>query len=208
MKGATRAIRTRAIRVPEGIGAHRYGERWNEAENGFLRENYQQGVTNAQLAALMGVSRRALMDRAVRLGLMKRTDARRWSAGEEERLVALVGRVTAGQAALELGRSVRAVRQKASRLRVFWEDHDGWYSAKEVSRVLGGDDVWVARRIRSGALPAEKTGPRSRDAWRVREKDLRDFLRRYPHELEGRDVDLVQIVQILAGLDYPEGGRG
>ena len=29
---------------------------------------------------------------------------------------------------------------------------------------------------------------------------LGEFLRRYPHDLNGRNVDLVQVVEIIAGL--------
>ena len=43
--------------------------------------------------------------------------------------------------------------------------------------------------------------------WRIGEQDLREFLRRRPHAPSGRNVDLVQIVQILAGLDHGGGGQ-
>ena len=36
--------------------------------------------------------------------------------------------------------------------------------------------------------------------WHIAEKDLRAYIRRYPEELNGRNVDLIAIVEILAGI--------
>ena len=39
------------------------------------------------------------------------------------------------------------------------------------------------------------------------EKNLRQFIRRYPHELNGRNVDLVHLFNILTGLEPIKGGK-
>ena len=182
----------------------RRGTPWSEAQEEFLRRNYQ-GVNYRDLAALMGTTERAVACKINRLGLTEKKDAQRWTPEEDDRLRDLVGRKDVATAARETGRSIRAVRVRASQLRISWRDHDGWYDVGEASRILGADEHWIVRRIQSGTLRGRNTGkPGARHNWRVRETDLRAFLRRYPHELVGRDVDLVKIVEILAGLDYPE----
>lgn len=37
-------------------------------------------------------------------------------------------------------------------------------------------------------------------AWHIEEKTIRDFLRRYPEELNARNVDMIMVVDILAGV--------
>ncbi len=93
---------------------------------------------------------------------------------------------------------------------------DGWYTKKEVCEILGCEHKWLQRRIESGALIAswhsEVKPQKSGGAlWEIRDKDLRAFIRKYPEELNGRNVDMIQIVELLCGLDnnhHEEGERG
>ena len=105
------------------------------------------------------------------------------------------------QVAKMLGRTVTSVKARAGRIGASWRDRDGWYTAQEVSEILGFGPHWVKDRISRGMLTANQTGGREQGVWRIQQKDLRDFIRRYPHELIGRNLDVVQVVEILVGVD-------
>ena len=75
--------------------------------------------------------------------------------------------------------------------------------------MLGASQPWVRRRIENGSLRAtqhyEGRRPQARGKpVHIEERDLRQFIRSHPQDLNGRNVDMVQIVQILSGLAYPE----
>ena len=93
----------------------------------------------------------------------------------------------------------------SKRLGVSRRIRNGWFTKAEVCKILGMDHKWVQRRIDSGALvasyhyehrPTHKGG----SAWHIEEKTIRDFLRRYPEELNARNVDMIMVVDILAGV--------
>ena len=185
---------------------------WTEEDRETMRRDFRPGRNNAELAARMGRSLTAVKSQATKMGLCRPSrQPNRWTPQEDDRLRDMVGRLNDERCALALGRGVNSVRIRAKRLGLSWQDHDGWYNATEVARILGVDRHWVLLRIKQGTLRASPFGnrePQQRGmaCWRIGEQDLRGFLRRYPHELSGRNVDLVQIVQILAGLDYGGGG--
>ena len=179
---------------------------WKPQEIETLQHEWRPGENNDFLAAKLGRSRNSIKGKAGNLGLTRRRGFRLWTAQEDEQLRELVGRMPDHQVARKMGRSVNAVRVRTQRLGVSWRDRDGWYTAQEAGEIMGVDSHWIASRIREGTLTAtrkqgdEPRGGRQAVIWRIERKALREFLRRYPHELTGRNVDLVQIVEILAGL--------
>ena len=186
--------------------AVRTNHRWTEEEREVVRRDYRQThKSRRELAAKLGVTEYAVAGQVSRMGLGKRTDRRPWTPEEDERLRELIPQKSATRIAKILHRSINAVTVRAKRLRESQRVRDGWYTKREVSEILGMDHKWVQRRIDAGRLKAtwhHGRQPRQNGggSWHIEEKDLKRFIRRYPHELNGRNVDLVQVVGILAGI--------
>lgn len=106
--------------------------------------------------------------------------------------------------AKNLHRSVNAVAGRIQRLGLRHRYRDGWYTKTEVCEILGVDQHWVQRRIDAGVLRAtyhngERPGKGGMRMWHIAEKELRGFVIQYPQELNGRNVDIVQLVDVLVG---------
>lgn len=79
-----------------------------------------------------------------------------------------------------------------------------WYTKKEVCEILGVGHKRVQSWIDDGQLKASwhherKPSKHGLGAWHIEARDLKAFIRRYPEEI-GRNVDMIQIVEILVGL--------
>lgn len=131
-----------------------------------------------------------------------------WTPEEEERLAQLLETRSAADAARILGRGIISVKLKAKRLGVSLRSKYGWYSASDIADVLGIDIHRVVDWIDAGLLPGyyHYGGDRSAKgarSWHIKESDFANFLRRYGHQLRGRNVDLSAVVDILVGRDTP-----
>ena len=190
--------------------AHAKPRRWTEAEDDCLRREYAQ--THASRDNLAGKLERtpaSVGRRCSQLGLTKRIDYRQsWTLEEDEVAREWIGAgKTITQIAKQLNRTEGAIRIHANRYMNMGlrNSRAGWRTKTEVCAVLGVDHKWAQRRIDSGALKAtwhrgvepQKTGQAE---WHITDAALRDFIRRYPDELNGRNVDLPQIVELLAGI--------
>ena len=181
---------------------------WSEEEQGIVRRDYRGNRDSAQLIAIkLGVTTNAVKGQITKLGIALNTNRQHWDSKQDERLRELMGRYAAITIAKKMHRSVNSVVVRAKRLKVHARNRDGWYTKQEVCEILGVDHHWAQRRIDSGALNAtyhngHRPSKFGMAMWHIEEKDLRAFIRRYPQELCGRNVDLMQIVDLLAGLDY------
>jgi len=93
----------------------------------------------------------------------------------------------------------------ATRLQVSRLIREGWFTKREVCEILAHDHKWVQARIDSGALKAtyhygSRPTQKGMSAWHIREHDLVQFIRRYPQELMGCNIDIIMIVELLAGI--------
>ena len=186
----------------EGIRKRPSVHRWTAEEREFLRWEYRKSrVSVQQLAAKLGVTESAVKQQAHYLGLFR--GAVVWTAEEDGLLLELVGRNRPQTIARKLGRSVRAVSMRANKLGLSFRDHYGWYSQKEAASILGVDEHWLKARIDNGTLKARWGGKgRGRNSpRRISRRALRTFIRRYAGELVGRDYDLLELVDVLAGLE-------
>ena len=185
--------------------AHR---NWTQQETEFVRENYGRGYRDEELADRLGRSKAAVRKKAAQMGIQICPDRRKWTQEELHTLRELSASLTHPQIAVKMGRTTDSVKAKAKVMGLSKEMRDGWYTAQDIAEICGVNADWVITRIRAGTIrttdsdgnPASETVG---GTWRVDEKDLRNFLRQYPHELIGRNVDLVNIIDIVAGLDYP-----
>ena len=182
--------------------------RWTEEEKQIVRRDYQgTNASRDEIAARLGVTPYAVAGMVSKLGLAKKTDRRPWNDQEDERLAELVEEHPVWRIAKLMNRSVNSVTVRAVRLRCSRRKRSGWFTKAEVCEILGMDHKWVQKRIDDGRLPASshyggRVQKNGLSAWHIKEKDLRSYLRANAHELNGRNVDLTQVVDILAGLTY------
>ena len=181
--------------------------RWTDEEREIIRRDYQQtSASRRELANRLGVTEPQVAHQIATMGLGKRSDRRPWTPEENSRLLDLIQQKSTGQIAKIMRRTVNAVVVQAKRLNASSRNRAGWYTMREVCEILGKDHHWVSRRIENSSLQATRqNGGTPEDdkgrIWRIEEKNLRQFIRRYPHELNGRNVDLVHLVNILVGLE-------
>ena len=132
-----------------------------------------------------------------------RSARRQWTPDEEDALRSLVETHAIDQTASVLGRSVAAVRVRASLLGLVWRVGAGWRSAGEVADILGVDAAWVTARIDGGELRAAKPygnhpGRPVAELCRISERSLQVFLMGHAHELDASGVDLPRLIGIMA----------
>ena len=182
---------------------------WTQDELDLIRNRFQQKNRSVkELANALRASPPQIVYQASKMGIRKRTDRRPWTSKEDETLRGLMSRNTPSRVAKLMNRSIDSVTVRAKRLGLKRNDRDGWYLLTEVSEILGRDHKWLLKRIENGSLKANRhhgqEKPQAGQRWHVEQKDLKDFIRKYPEELTGRNVDLIQIVEILAGIISPE----
>jgi excisionase family DNA binding protein len=97
-------------------------------------------------------------------------------------------------------RTPRAIYAKASDLGIRLLQRNERYTLNEVSEMLGVWDKTVYMWIKNGKLAATKSGDPTLSHWNITRNDVRKFIIRYPTELTGRNVDMVQIVDILTEI--------
>lgn len=184
----------------------RQNHNWIEDEREIIRRDYRHTHRSRQeLATRLGVTQYAVAGQIAYMGIAKRDDRRPWSPKEKETLTDLIQQYCPRRVALLMHRSINSVVVMSTRLGVSRRIRNGWFTKAEVCQILGMGHKWVQRRINSGALvasyhfehrPTQKGG----SAWHIEEKAIRDFLRRCPEELNGRNVDMIMVVDILAGV--------
>lgn len=134
-------------------------------------------------------------------------DKRRlWSLESERKLEELLSNYTIDQVAEKLHRTRIAIIVKSKKLGISRNVRDGWYTEQEVASILGMDPKSVRRRILAGSLVAvphnsDKLPRKGKSApWHISKENLVRYIRRCPEDLQGRDVDMVLIVDILVGI--------
>jgi len=184
----------------------RQNHKWTDEEREIIRSDYKHTHKSRQeLASRLGVTQYAVAGQIAYMGVARRDDRHLWTPEEKERLADLLQRYCPRRVARLMHRSINSVVVMSKRLGVSRRIRNGWFTKAEVCKILGMDHKWVQRRIDSGALvasyhyehrPTQKGG----SAWHIEEKTIRDFLRRYPEELNARNVDMIMVVDILAGV--------
>lgn len=181
---------------------------WTEEEDLMLRRDIQpEEAARTQLAQHLGVSVYQLKFRAAQLGLLTAMDRGRhfWSVAEDDYLRGEVGRQSPKRMARHLGLSLNAVVVRLKRLGLSRRDRDGWYTAADACAVLGKDHKWLQARIASGALRAtyhhgERPAKGGMRQWHIEAKALREFILQHCEELNGSNVEMVSLVDVLVGI--------
>ncbi len=194
------------------IGGVRPKHRWADEEREIVRLMYRQDNESAKaIAQRLGVSLSAVKGQVQLLGLAKRTGRKNWDNGQDDRLRELLSHYAPCTVARKMGRSINSVVVRANRLGLSRRSREGWYTKREVMEILGVDHKRIQSFIDKGFLKAtwhngHRPNKKGLAMWHIERGDLRKFICRYPQEFNGRNVDLVQMVDVLAGLNYYNAG--
>lgn len=139
----------------------------------------------------------AIRHEASNLGLTK-NKGKIWTTNQEKELINYAGSYTPQQIAFKMKRTLSSIHHKMQDLGLNGRDRIDWYTMGDVCEILGVCDDTFNRWVKSGKLKASFISEKS-TIYQVGLEDLRNFIRRYPLELTGRNVDMSQIVQILSG---------
>ena len=137
--------------------------------------------------------------KAAQIGMTRGKNNIRWTNAQEEELASLLSNYTVRQIAKKLGRSLRSIHQKCNELRLSTRQRSDWYVMTEVCEIFGVVDDTVMRWINSNKLKASHFGD---NMWKIEKEQLKKFIRRYPSEINGRSTDIMQLVEILCGIEY------
>ena len=185
-------------------GQQRTGRRWAQEEIDLIRRGYRHyRNSRLELARALDATPSQISYQINKMGIRKPSARRPWTNEEDEVLIRLMPTKTAISIARRMNRTINAVTARSTRLGINRRDRDGWYTLLETCEILGREHAWLTKRIEKGSLKATRRNPGS-NHWHIKRNDLRDFIRKYPEELVGRNVDLVQMVEILSGIVSPE----
>jgi len=177
--------------------------KWTDAERDIVRRDYNGMNQSADdIAQRLGVTRCAVKGQVQKLGLAMQKSPP-WTPKELELLAEFIHRYSVIGVARRLHRSPNSVKVKATRLKLQLRARDDWFTKKEASEILGVGHKKVQFWIDNGALIAtwhNGTKPQKNGMamWHIELKDLRKFIVNHSEELLGRNVDIQQIVWIVA----------
>lgn len=195
------------------MGRARANHEWTDEERDIIRRDYTHTrQSRRELAYRLNVTEFGVAGQIAIMGISKRDDRRRWTTEEEERLAELIHRYCPRRIAKIMNRSITSIVVKAGRLSISRRIRDGWFTKSEVCEIFGVDHHWIQRRIDSSAIIASyhfdhRPSKNGGSMWHIEAKDLKAFIRRYPDELTGRNVDLPMIVELLAGITNGNNGE-
>ena len=184
----------------------RKNHKWSDDERDIIRRDYKHTHKSRQeLAARLGVTEYGVAGQISNMGIAKSDDRRPWSPEEKEKLAKLIPQYCPRAIARMMHRSLNSVVVMAKRINAPRRYREGWFTKREVCEILAHDHKWLQRRIDSGALKAtyhyeERPTQKGMSAWHIEKADLVKFIRKYPQELVGCNIDIIMIVELLAGI--------
>ena len=197
---------------------------WRPEYDEYLKAHYYGGLNRRfqvlnRMIRETGLPRWYIKKRAASLGLTMHQDKRPWTAAEEEVLERLLGKVSALTIARRLNRTEASVVLKIKRQGISRRVRCG-YTMRDLEECLGESHHKIQRWIANGWLRDTLQGTRrhdgnGRDIHRFQEKDILDFLRHHPEELNLGKVQGLWLLDLLLlkGRELGEGatarrGRG
>ena len=190
----------------------RENHKWTDEERDIIRRDFKHTHESCrQLADYLSrefggkITQFAVRGQVTIMGIAKSDDRHPWSPKEDARLTELIPTFCPRVVARMMHRSINSVVVRSKRLHISRRCRNGWFTKKEVMEILAHDHKWVQRRIDSGALPATwhydtKPSQIGGSAWHIEEKALKNFICRYPEELVGYNIDIIMVVDIIAGV--------
>lgn len=173
---------------------------WTPEQDELIRKCYDsQTHTITELAARFKVPRWVVRRRASQLGIARCKEPF-WSKVDEQYLEKHYPKKSIVTIAKHLGRTLTAVALKKKRLGIT-KTMEG-YTLRGICEGLGVDHHKVEKWIRAGWIKVRGRGvdrPQG-DYKYFTEKDLRNFIRRHPDEIDLRRVDRLWFIDLLAGV--------
>ena len=179
---------------------------WTDDERDIIRRDYKHThKSRRELAARLGVTEYGVAGQISSMGIAKSDNRRPRSPQEKDKLAKLIPHYCPRAIARMMHRSINSVVVEAKRLNYPRRYREGWFTKREVCEILAHDHKWVQRRIDSGALKAtfhygERPTQKGMSSWHIEEHDLVQFIRKYPQELVGCNIDIIMIVELLDGV--------
>ncbi len=179
----------------------------DERAEAILRERYDSHPqTVTELCNALKVPRYTLKRWAQTLGLARTKDERTWTEKEIQYLESNYHRLHVITMAKHLKRTTTAVALKTKRLGI--RKCDEGYTVNSLSLALGVDTHKVTRWIERGLLKAARRNTnRERDVYYLSEVSVREFIVRYPLEIDVRRVDGLWLIDLLANGPSPRSQR-
>ncbi|MBA7672925.1 hypothetical protein ES703_81113 [subsurface metagenome] len=186
---------------------------WTDEERAIIRRDYKHSRASCQqLAEYLSretgdrITAFAVRGQVTSMGIAKSDDRHPWNPEEDAKLMELIPTFCPRVVAKMMHRSINSVVVRSKRLNISRRVRNGWFTKSELMEILGHDHKWIQRRIDSGAIkatyhydhrPTQKGG----SAWHITEADLKKFIKTYPEELMGCNIDIITIVNILSGVN-------
>lgn len=179
---------------------------WTEQEKEIVRTSYRYTRKSAEeLAERLShltqerITVPAVLWQAGELG-MRRSRGQEWAPAEEALLYEIVHKYCLAKVARILNRSPSSVRDKCYGIGIRLRFRDGWFNATDVASIFGVSKTLVFDRIKRGLLLAEphSEGVGHGYMWHITEANLAEYIRKYPQDLVGRNIDVYTIVDLLA----------
>lgn len=196
-----RAVRAKNLARSERLSRSR-PFRFTPEQDAFIRRHYDRNVRGrAQVIGdRLGLPKWRITQRARQLGL-SRVKEKPWSEYEVRKLESLIGFTSIAKLAAALGRSETAIKLKAKRLGIQKRRHG--YTATGLSQALGVDNHFVMNRIADGRLHAirretRRTVKQGGDEWLITDRDLVDYLRTHPYDLDLKKVDAYWFMDLIS----------
>ena len=179
---------------------------WRPEFDEHLKAHYYGGVNRRfrvlnRMIRLTGLPRWYIKRKAARLGLTMHLDRRPWTAAEVDLLERLVGSVSTATIAKRLRRPQVSVVNKLKRLHISRRVREG-YTVRDLELCLGENHHKIGRWIASGWLRDQVQGTRrhdgnGKDIHRIRDKDILDFIRNHPQEINLGKVDQTWFLDLV-----------
>ncbi len=179
---------------------------WLPEHDAYLKAHYFGGLNRrfqvlTRVVRMTGLPRWYIKRQAARLGLTMKMDRRSWTQAELDRLEKLVGRVSSATIAKRLHRPESSVVNKLKRMGTSRRVRDG-YTMRELELCLGEDHHKIAAWIKNGWMQDRLQGTHrhngnSNDIHRIREKDILDFIKDHPQEINLGKVDQTWFLDLV-----------
>ncbi len=191
----------------------RNNHRWIDEERAIIRRDYKHSRASCQqLAEYLSretgdrITAFAVRGQVTSMGIAKSDDRHPWNLEEDAKLMELIPTFCPRVVARKMHRSINSVVVRSKRLNISRRVRNGWFTKNELMEILGHDHKWIQRRIDSGALKAtyhydHRPSQKGGSAWHIEEKDLKRFIKTYPEDLVGCNIDIITIVDIISGVN-------
>lgn len=175
---------------------------WTPEELEILRINYK-GTGNSVIIIQKlikdkyGIDRtkKGIQQKASGIGLAKKMVAF-WNDEEKEQLKSLAGECSTKEISDKLGRTIGSIQNQAYALglKLSHTNRCEWYTKEDLLHIFGVASESIERWIKQGFINYSRFNDY---IYKFTVKQVKDFIMKYPMELTGRNVDLVQFVSIL-----------